>query len=28
VRAGHIRAQGQVSAVYSALDKLGKLRPD
>ncbi|HET9342813.1 MAG TPA: NUDIX hydrolase [Candidatus Eremiobacteraceae bacterium] len=26
VRSGHIRAQGQVAAVYAALDRLGKLR--
>lgn len=26
VRAGHIRAQGQVAAVYAALDRLGRLR--
>jgi len=26
VRSGHVRAQGQVAAVYAALDRLGKLR--
>lgn len=26
IRSGHIRAQGQVAAVYAALDRLGRLR--